>query len=153
MVSETQGSLYLDSLDITYSDQGSIVHERNFYTLSSNSPILYSIAGRDLTQENYTLVLPLELLDLAAPVLTSQQQTRNYTLEVGLTPGPSVQKSIVVVRNNITTTNTTLTGNFTDDVAFYQQLFTSMLQEHEEILTLGNYKTKLENVLESLSSY
>ncbi|HLC72296.1 MAG TPA: hypothetical protein VJH37_01820 [Candidatus Nanoarchaeia archaeon] len=152
MVSETQGSLYLDSLDITYSDQGSIVHERNFYTLSSNSPILYSIAGRDLTQENYTLVLPLELLDLAAPVLSSQQQTRNYTLEVGLTPGPSVQTLLTVFRTNATV-NTTLTGNFTDDVTFYKQLFTSMLQDHEEILTLGNYKTKLENVLESLSSY
>ncbi len=154
LMSETRGSIYLDGLDIEYSDQGTPVHERNFYILSTPAPIIVNLAGRDLTQDNYTLTLPLELLDLYAPTLRSNENSKNFTLEVGMTPGPSVQLPVRVIRNNATTeSNVTFTGNFTDDVAFYQQLFTSLLDNQGPILELGGYKTKIEAALQDLSRY
>ncbi len=152
LTSESKGLIYLDGLDITYNDQGSIVHEKNFYTLSSSSPVLFKLGGKDLTQENYTLTLPLGLLAIATPKLSSSTTVKNYTLEVGLSPGPSVSTTVEVTRTN-TTENLTFTGNFTDDVAFYQQVFTSLLQEHAAVLEIGGYKSKIEPVLKSLSQY
>ncbi|MBS3144229.1 hypothetical protein J4208_01450 [Candidatus Woesearchaeota archaeon] len=150
-MSETQGAIYLDNLDITYSDQGTLVHERNFYTLSSSTGALTHLAGVDLTTSNYTLTLPLELLDILTPNLTATQTSRNYTLTVGLTPGPSTSTSLTVTSSNATTTS--YTGNFTQDIVFYQELFTDLLAEHELLLTVGGFKTKIESTLQSLSRY
>ncbi|GEM_PF-3397692 len=154
LMSETQGSIYLDGLDIEYSDQGTPVHERNFYILSTSAPTIVTLAGRDLTQENYTLTLPLDLLEVYVPSLRNNRAQGNFTLEAGMTPGPSVQLPISVVRNNSTTEdNVTFTGNFTDDVAFYQQVFTSLLDDHGPLLEFGGYKTKINDVLDALSRY
>lgn len=148
--SETRGAVYLDSLDITYNSQGTIVHERNFYTLASSHGVITTLANVDLLESNYTLTLPLALLDILTPNLTSSQSSRNYTLTAGLTPGPSTSTPITVTANG---TTATYTGNFTGDIVFYQELLASLLAEHEDILTAGGFKTKIESTLQSLTRY
>lgn len=153
MLSETKGTLYLDALDIVYSDQQTLVHEKNFYTVSFLTPPIITLAGKDLLKENVTLTLPLELLQLTTPVLKAKYTSKNLTLEAGLSPGPSARTVVEVVRENMTGGNATFTGNFSEDVAFYKQLFTQLLGEYEPILTFGGYKDRMETALLDLNQY